>query len=117
MKKLLVAMFFVSASVTPSYAWFDSYGGFTCGYLDPLTSVLDSIFGPPCPPPAPVAVVEQQTIIEQPVVERVVTGPEAYQQSGRPRPAPPGVIPPVGPAYFPGFIVGPAPWQPLMPMW
>jgi len=61
--------------------------------------------------------VENRVIVEQPVVERVVTGPEAYQQSGRPRPAPPGVIPPVGPAYFPGFIVGPAPWQPLMPMW
>jgi len=58
-----------------------------------------------------------RVIIEQPVIERVVTGPEAYQRSGMPRPAPAGVIPPVGPAYFPGFIVGPAPWQPLMPMW
>ena len=56
-------------------------------------------------------------IVEQPVIDRVVTGPVAYQRSGMPRPAPPGVIPPVGPAYFPGFIVGPAPWQPLMPMW
>ena len=56
-------------------------------------------------------------IIEQPVVERVVTGPEAYQISRPPRLPPPGVIPPVGPAYFPGFIVGPAPWQPLLPMW
>ena len=56
-------------------------------------------------------------IIEQPVIERIVTGPEAYQISRRPRLPPPGVIPPVGPAYFPGFIVGPAPWQPLMPMW
>ena len=56
-------------------------------------------------------------IIEQPVIDRVVTGPVAYQRSGMPRPAPPGVIPPVGPAYFPGFIVGPAPWQPLLPMW
>ena len=58
-----------------------------------------------------------RVIIEQPVIERVVTGPEAYQSSGRPRMPPPGVIPPVGPAYFPGFIVGPAPWQPLLPMW
>ena len=56
-------------------------------------------------------------IVEQPVIDRVVTGPVAYQRSGMPRPAPPGVIPPVGPAYFPGFIVGPAPWQPLLPMW
>ena len=39
-------------------------------------------------------------IIEQPVIDRVVTGPVAYQRSGMPRPAPPGVIPPVGPAYL-----------------
>ena len=62
-------------------------------------------------------IVENRVIVEQPVVNRVVTGPVAYQRSGMPRPAPAGVIPPVGPAFFPGFIVGPAPWQPLMPMW
>lgn len=50
---------------TPSFAWYDSYGGFTCGYLDPLTSFLDSIFGPPCPPP--VAVVPAPVVVERPV--------------------------------------------------
>lgn len=61
--------------------------------------------------------IEQQQM--QQVAQQVPTQtPEqVYQRSGMPRPAPPGVIPPVGPAYFPGFIVGPAPWQPMIPMW
>ena len=65
MKKFLVMIFLVSA--TPAFAWYDAYGGFTCGYMDPLTSFFDNIFGPPCPPPRPpVAVIEQQqTIIQQ----------------------------------------------------
>jgi len=109
MKKVMIVAFLLFSS--PAFAWFDAYGGFTCGYMDPLTSFLDSIFGPPCPPPAPIAVVEQPV----PVVEEVVAGPVV--PNGMPRPAPPGVIPPVGPAFFPGFIVGPAPWQPLLPMW
>ncbi len=53
-KMFLVSLLLLVA--TPSYAWYDSYGGFTCGYLDPLTSFLDDIFGPPCPPPVAVAV-------------------------------------------------------------
>jgi hypothetical protein len=55
MKKLVIVSAMLAGLSTPSYAWYDSYGGFTCGYLDPLTSFLDSIFGPPCPPPVPVA--------------------------------------------------------------
>ena len=56
MKKVVIAFIMVIGLSSPSYAWWDTYGGFTCGYLDPLTSVLDSIFGPPCPPPVAVAV-------------------------------------------------------------
>ena len=55
MKKLLLIMVMFIGLSTPSYAWWDSYGGFTCGYMDPLTSFLDNIFGPPCPPPVAVA--------------------------------------------------------------
>lgn len=57
MKKFVIASALVLGMTSPSLAWYDSYGGFTCGYLDPLTSILDSILGPPCPPPVPVAVV------------------------------------------------------------
>jgi len=68
MRKFLVMIFLVSA--TPALAWYDSYGGFTCGYMDPVTSFLDNIFGPPCPPP-PVAVIEQpQTVIQQQVIQQ-----------------------------------------------
>lgn len=65
MRKIVIVSALVLGMTNPSFAWYDSYGGFTCGYLDPLTSVLDSIFGPPCPPP--VAVVAQPVIVERPV--------------------------------------------------
>lgn len=55
MKKIVMICLLVSLT-TPANAWWDSYGGFTCGYMDPLTSFLDDIFGPPCPPPPMVAV-------------------------------------------------------------
>lgn len=64
MKKVLLATVLSISLVSPSFAWYDSYGGFTCGYMDPLTSFLDDIFGPPCPPP--VAVVPAP-VIQQPV--------------------------------------------------
>lgn len=66
MRKTLVVVFLLLAS--PSFAWYDAYGGFTCGYMDPLTSVLDNIFGPPCPPPVAV-VQQQQTIIQQQTIQ------------------------------------------------
>ena len=66
MKKLLIVSVFVLGTTGPSSAWYDSYGGFTCGYLDPLTSFLDSIFGPPCPPPVAV-VPAAPVVIQQPV--------------------------------------------------
>jgi hypothetical protein len=94
MKKVLLVAFLAIAPISSANAWYDSYGGFTCGYMDPLTSFFDSIFGPPCPPPVAVAV---------PAAPMVA-------------PAPVAVLPPQ-PAFFPGFIQGPAPWQPLLPMW
>lgn len=63
MKKIILGTVIALSLSTPSYAWWDSYGGFTCGYMDPLTSFLDDIFGPPCPPPAPVAVVQAPPIV------------------------------------------------------
>lgn len=79
MRKFILATVLSVSLVSPSYAWYDSYGGFTCGYLDPLTSVLDSIFGPPCPPPVAVApVVVQQPVpvpVPQPVPVPVPVGP------------------------------------------
>lgn len=68
MRKTLVVVFLLLT--TPSFAWYDAYGGFTCGYMDPLTSVLDNIFGPPCPPPVAV-VQEQQTVIQQTVQQPI----------------------------------------------
>lgn len=65
MKKILLATVLSVSLVSPSFAWYDSYGGFTCGYMDPLTSILDSIFGPPCPPP--VVVVPAPVVVQQPV--------------------------------------------------
>jgi hypothetical protein len=68
MKKIMFAVIIAVGVSSPSYAWYDAYGGFTCGYMDPLTSFLDSIFGPPCPPPAPVAVVQAPpVVVERPV--------------------------------------------------
>ena len=65
MRKIVMASALVLAMTSPTLAWYDSYGGFTCGYVDPLTSFLDDIFGPPCPPP--VAVVPAPVVIERPV--------------------------------------------------
>ena len=65
MKKYVIAFVMVLGLSSPSYAWRDSYGGFTCGYMDPLTSFLDNIFGPPCPPP--VTVVQPTVVVQQPV--------------------------------------------------
>lgn len=65
MKKIVMALVLVLTMTKPTLAWYDSYGGFTCGYMDPLTSFLDDIFGPPCPPP--VAVVPAPVIVERPV--------------------------------------------------
>lgn len=68
MKKILLVTVLSIGLATPSFAWYDSYGGFTCGYVDPLTSLLDDIFGPPCPPPVAVAVVPAApVVVEQPV--------------------------------------------------
>lgn len=55
MKRLVLVAFLVIAPVSYANAWYDAYGGFTCGYMDPVTSILDNIFGPPCPPPVAVA--------------------------------------------------------------
>lgn len=63
MKKVVIASVMFLLLSTPSYAWWDSYGGFTCGYMDPLTSFLDNIFGPPCPAP----VIIQQVPVPVPV--------------------------------------------------
>lgn len=89
MKKLLIVSMFVLGTTGPSSAWYDSYGGFTCGYLDPLTSFLDSIFGPPCPAPVPVPVP-----VAQPVqVSQAYPSYQSYPQTPRtyavPVPAPP----------------------------
>lgn len=65
MRRILLAVVLSVSLVSPSFAWYDSYGGFTCGYLDPLTSILDDIFGPPCPPP--VAVVSAPVVVQRPV--------------------------------------------------
>lgn len=79
MRKFLIASALVLGLTSPSLAWYDSYGGFTCGYLDPLTSILDSIFGPPCPPPvavvqAPPVVVERPVAVPVPQPVPVVVG-------------------------------------------
>ena len=66
MRKILLASILSLMFVSPSFAWYDSYGGFTCGYLDPLTSILDDILGPPCPPPVAV-VVPAPVVVERPV--------------------------------------------------
>lgn len=88
MRKILLAVI-VSVSLTsPSFAWYDAYGGFTCGYMDPLTSLLDDIFGPPCPPP--VAVV--------PAVPVAVARPVAV-----PVPMPAPVAIPAGPCPTYGY--------------
>lgn len=76
MKKFVIVSALVVGMTNPSFAWYDSYGGFTCGYLDPLTSILDSIFGPPCPPPvavvqAPPVVVERSVPVAVPVPQPV----------------------------------------------
>lgn len=84
MKKLLVISFLLCSS--PAFAWYDAYGGFTCGYMDPLTSFLDDIFGPPCPPPVavvpvqPVPVVPVQPVQMVPVVPygRPIGNPYGY---------------------------------------
>jgi hypothetical protein len=86
MKKLVIVSAMLVGLSTPSYAWYDSYGGFTCGYLDPLTSFLDSIFGPPCPPP----------VIVAPVAPPVVVAPV-------PVPVPVPVAVPVAPVVVPGI--------------
>ena len=98
MKKLALVAFLTIAPVSYANAWYDAYGGFTCGYMDPLTSFFDSIFGPPCPPPVAVAVPAEPVAVAPP-------------------PPPPVAVLPPQPAFFPGFIQGPAPWQPLLPMW
>lgn len=66
MKKFLIVSALVLGMTGPSSAWYDTYGGFTCGYVDPLTSILDDIFGPPCPPP--VVVVPAPVVVQQPVI-------------------------------------------------
>lgn len=88
MKKLIVAIFLLSS--TPAFAWWDSYGGFTCGYMDPLTSFLDSIFGPPCPPPP--------VIVIPPVVPTAVAVPAGPVGQPRVLPPPPPGMPPMPPA-------------------
>jgi len=97
MKKLLLAIVMVIGLSSPSYAWWDSYGGFTCGYMDPLTSFLDNIFGPPCPPPVAVAPVPV------PVPE-----PVPIPVPGRPGFVP---VPTPGPAYGPMVV----PWYTPIP--
>jgi hypothetical protein len=97
MKKILLASVLVLGMSSPSYAWWDSYGGFTCGYLDPLTSILDNIFGPPCPPPQPV-------LVEQPVAVAVPVAPPPP-----PQPAP-YVVP--GPIYDCPMRAVPYPFSP-----
>ena len=67
MKKILLATVLFIAPVTSANAWWDAYGGFTCGYMDPLTSFLDGIFGPPCPPPMPVRVAPAPVPVARPV--------------------------------------------------
>ncbi len=98
MKKILLASVLILGSVSPTYAWYDAYGGFTCGYMDPLTSILDSIFGPPCPPPQPV-------IVEQPVAVPVPAPVPVRPQ----RPAP-YVVP--GPIYDCPMRAVPYPFSP-----
>ena len=92
MKKLLLAVFLVTVPLSSANAWWDSYGGFTCGYMDPLTSFLDSIFGPPCPPPAPV----RAAPVPVPVpVARPVPVPTPVPVPVYPRPLPIGGVPDV----------------------
>ena len=66
MKKLALVAFLTIAPVSYANAWYDAYGGFTCGYMDPLTSFFDSIFGPPCPPPVAVAVPAEPVAVAPP---------------------------------------------------
>jgi hypothetical protein len=47
MKKLLATTAMVILLSGPASAWYDGYGNWQNGYLDPLTSFLDGIFGPP----------------------------------------------------------------------
>lgn len=78
MKKVLLATVLSISLVSPSFAWYDSYGGFTCGYMDPLTSFLDDIFGPPCPPPVavvPAPVIQQPVPVPVPVPQPIPGGP------------------------------------------
>jgi hypothetical protein len=85
MKKFVIVSALVLGMTSPSLAWYDSYGGFTCGYLDPLTSILDSIFGPPCPPP--VAVVQAPpVVVERPVPVPVPQPVPVPVTGGRPCP-------------------------------
>ena len=80
MKRLLISIALVIGISSPASAWYDGYGNYNCSYLDPLTSLLDGIFGQPCyvvaPPPVvvqapPVVVQAPPVIIEQqvPVIE------------------------------------------------
>lgn len=92
MKKILLAGILSVGLVTPSFAWYDTYGGFTCGYVDPLTSFLDSIFGPPCPPPVAV-VPAAPVVIQQPVPVPVP----------QPVPMPAPIAVPVGPCPTYGY--------------
>ena len=94
MKKFVMGCLLLMCLSSPSYAWWDSYGGFTCGYMDPLTSFLDNIFGPPCPPPVAIGV---------PMQPAIPPGP----------PQVPGyvTIPTPGPAYSPM----PVPWYTPLP--
>ena len=119
MKRLLMVSVVCLIPLSPANAWWDSYGGFTCGYMDPLTSFLDSIFGPPCPPAAPVAVpapVAAPVPVGRPMgmgipmpPESSIPGPRPYTYGtgngltyGTPLPAPRIVTPPLPvpcPAY------------------
>lgn len=108
MKRFLMVAAICTVPFSPANAWYDSYGGFTCGYMDPLTSFLDSIFGPPCPSPAavpvqavpaPVAVAPQPVPVPAPVPMPVPV-PRATPYG------PAGVIP-GGPTGW-GGMAGPA---------
>lgn len=92
MKKVFLAGVLSVSLVTPSLAWYDSYGGFTCGYVDPLTSFLDDIFGPPCPPPVAIVPVAP-VVVPQPVPVPVP----------HPVPMPAPIAVPVGPCPTYGY--------------
>ena len=62
MKRFIMVFVICLLPFSSANAWWDTAGGFTCGYLDPVTSFLDSIFGPPCPPPVAVAVPVPQPV-------------------------------------------------------